>query len=52
MLKRLNDKLSRIAEEKGYLNKDQMLKDYNILPTVLVPKHNKFELLTLLLKSK
>lgn len=39
-----------IARNNGYKDKFELLRDYNIIPTVMMPKHKKIEVISLLLK--
>lgn len=41
--------LEVIAVNNGYKDATELLKDYNFVPTVLTPKHRKFEIVSLLL---
>ena len=40
--------LDVIARSNGYIDKLEMFRDYNFIPTVLTPKHRKREFLILL----
>ena len=42
--------LDKIAVGNGYKDKFELLRDYNIIPTVKMPKHKKMEFVSLLLK--
>lgn len=42
--------LSEIAKENGYEDKESLLYDYSIMPTVRTPQHKKREFAALLLK--
>lgn len=42
--------LDIIAKNNGYKNKFEMLSDYRIIPTVMMPKHKKIEFVSLLWK--
>lgn len=44
--------LKKIAEDNGYDSTQCLLMDYSFIPTVLMPKHKKFEIIKLLLKLK
>lgn len=51
MIKRkLYSVLDIIAKSNGYKDKWELLRDYNIAPTVMVPKHKKIDFGLLLLK--
>lgn len=45
-----NKVLDKIAVDNGYKDKFELLRDYNIIPTVKMPKHKKMEFISLLLK--
>lgn len=45
-----NKVLDKIAVDNGYKDKFELLRDYNIIPTVKMPKHKKMEFVSLLLK--
>lgn len=40
--------LDVIAKDNGYIDKLEMFRDYNFIPTVLTPKHRKSEFIVLL----
>lgn len=42
--------LNIIAKENGYKDKTDLLYDYNIIPSVRMPQHKKWEFPMLLLK--
>lgn len=50
MTKQKNKVLDKIAVGNGYKDKFELLRDYNIIPTVKSPKHKKIEFVSLLLK--
>lgn len=50
MTKQKNKVLDKIAVDNGYKDKFELLRDYNIIPTVKMPKHKKMEFVSLLLK--
>lgn len=50
MAKQKNKVLDKIAVGNGYKDKFELLRDYNIIPTVKMPKHKKMEFVSLLLK--
>ena len=37
-----------VAKNNGYSDKFELLRDYGFMPTVLTPKHRKFEIVKLL----
>lgn len=43
--------LEKIAKVSGYASVDQLLMDYGFLPTVLMPKHKKIEIVKVIMKS-
>ena len=43
MTKQKNKVLDKIAVGNGYKDKFELLRDYNIIPTVKMPKHKKME---------
>ena len=42
--------LDVIAKNNNYIDKVEMLRDYDFIPTVLTPKHKKCEIVALLYK--
>lgn len=42
--------LELIAEDNGYKDKTELLKDYSFIPTVMTPKHKKIEFALLVFK--
>lgn len=48
MKTRILSMLDKIAKDNNYCDKAEMLRDYNIIPTVLMPKHKKIEFILLL----
>ena len=40
--------LNIIARNNGYIDKFEMFRDFNLIPTVLTPKHRKSEFVILL----
>ena len=44
--------LEKIAADNGYDSAQCLLRDYSFIPTVLMPKHKKNEIVKLLLKLK
>lgn len=44
--------LEKIAADNGYDSAQCLLRDYSFIPTVLMPKHKKIEIVKLLLKLK
>lgn len=49
MIKR-NKMLDVIARDNGYEDMDELLTDYNFIPTVMTPKHKKIEIVSLIVK--
>lgn len=43
--------LDMIAKNNGYNNKMELLRDYNFIPTVMMPKHKKIKIIPLFLKN-
>jgi diketogulonate reductase-like aldo/keto reductase len=43
--------LEKIAKANGYSSVDQLLMDYGFIPTVLIPKHKKVEIVKAIAKS-
>lgn len=52
MKERFHNILEKISEDNGYDSVQSLLMDYSFIPTVLMPKHKKFEIVKLLLKLK
>lgn len=52
MKERFRNILEKISEDNGYDSVQSLLMDYSFIPTVLMPKHKKFEIVKLLLKLK
>ena len=52
MKERFHNILEKISEDNGYDSVQRLLMDYSFIPTVLMPKHKKFEIVKLLLKLK
>lgn len=46
-----NKRLEKIAKANGYASVDQLLMDYGFVPTVLMPKHKKVEIVKAIAKS-
>lgn len=42
--------LNLIAEDNGYKNKEELLRDYGFIPTVMTPNHRKIEIISLFWK--
>lgn len=40
-----------IAKNNGYNNKMELLRDYNFIPTVMMPKHKKIKIIPLFWKN-
>lgn len=43
--------LEKIAKANGYSSVDQLLMDYEFIPTVLTPKHKKVEIVKAIVKG-
>lgn len=43
--------LDMIAKNNGYNNKMELLRDYNFIPTVMMPKHKKIKIIPLFWKN-
>lgn len=43
--------LEKIAKANGYSSIDQLLMDYGFIPTVLIPKHKKIEIVKAIAKG-
>ncbi len=43
--------LEKIAKANGYSSVDRLLMDYGFIPTVLMPKHKKIEIVKAIMKS-
>ena len=43
--------LEKIAKANGYSSVDQLLMDYGFIPTVLIPKHKKVEIVKAIAKG-
>lgn len=52
MKERFRNILEKIAKDNGYDSVQSLLMDYSFIPTVLMPKHKKFEIIKLILKLK
>lgn len=52
MKERFHNILEKISKDNGYDSVQSLLMDYSFIPTVLMPKHKKFEIVKLLLKLK
>lgn len=52
MKERFRNILEKIAKDNEYYSVQSLLMDYSFIPTVLMPKHKKFEIIKLLLKLK
>lgn len=52
MKERFRNILEKIAKDNEYDSVQSLLMDYSFIPTVLMPKHKKFEIIKLLLKLK
>lgn len=52
MKERFHNILEKISEGNGYDSVQSLLMDYSFIPTVLMPKHKKYEIVKLLLKFK
>lgn len=50
--KNISKRLAKIAVKNGYNTITELLMDYGVIPTVMMPKHKKIELVLLLLKTK
>lgn len=50
MKQKINKVLDKIAVGNGYKDKFELLRDYDIIPTVKSPKHKKMEFASLFLK--
>lgn len=48
--KKISKMFDKIAKDNGYNNKSGLLMDYNVIPTVKMPKHKKLELVPLVVK--
>lgn len=48
MRKTIQMVLSSVAKANDYRDKFDLLRDYGFIPTVLTPKHRKFEIVKLL----
>ena len=46
-----NKRLEKIAKDNGYASVDQLLMDYGFIPTVLMPKYKKIEIVKVIMKS-
>lgn len=42
--------LDLIAKSNGYNDKNDLLRDYNFIPTVIIPKHKKIGIIALFWK--
>lgn len=49
-MKRTKRGLDLLARKNGYVDKFELLRDYNIIPTVKMQRHKKSEFVLLLLK--
>lgn len=52
MKERFHNILEKIAKNNGYDSVQSLLIDYSFIPTVLMPKHKKIEIVKLLIKLK
>lgn len=50
--KNISKRLAKIAAKNGYNNTMELLMDYGFVPTVMMPKHKKFEIVRVLLKTR
>lgn len=48
MRRKISKRLAKIAVKNGYNTITELLMDYGIVPTVMMPKHKKIELVVLL----
>lgn len=48
MYKTMHGLFDTIAKNNGYSDKFDLLRDYGFIPTVLMPKHRKIEIVKLL----
>lgn len=50
MRKTMHTVINTIAKDNGYFDKYDLLRDYGFVPTVLTPKHKKYEIVKLFYK--
>lgn len=48
MRKTIETVFDTVAKNNGYSDKFELFRDYGFIPTVLMPKHRKFEIVKLL----
>lgn len=47
-MKKCDKFLELLAKDSGYINRDDLLYDYGLIPTVRVPRHKKREIVPLI----